>query len=595
MGLGIPVALQAFARDWITPVLRRPMRSLPSRIIVSVFAAALVTSLVVTWLSTRSIESFLRAKIDQQFPASLRGSVERLDLWYAQRELDLKTFADSAIVEEGVEGPAGGPASARTARGELAEYLTYVLERFPQYDALFVLDREGRELLHIGADFELPAAYRRSLADIQDARVSDVSELAGRRVQVASAAVVSQRRNVASLHALVRLDVLEDVLRTDELGTDANVYVVSQGGDVVLRSQGSPPLRRHERPLPPAGALPAVEDYTHPGGTHVVGSAMRFPRFAWSVVVEQPYDEAFAPVVAVIREILVLNLCIVLVFGLIAYQIARSIVRPIQALSDAARRIAAGEAGVAIPEGTPGDEIGLLTRAFNDMSRRLRENQQELEQNRIEIEDANARLIAQNQELHRVNEVFQQLSITDELTRLHNHRFFQEHLPREIKRSERTQEPLSLVLIDIDDFKTLNDRFGHAVGDAVLRKVADVMHGAIREMDLLARYGGEEFALLAANTTLDGCVVLAEKIRLAVSRTRFSVVDLDGPKRIAITASFGVAQYHGDEKAFFNDADRALYRAKAQGKDCVVAQPLPPGFRGPGVVRGSRARGPKAD
>jgi diguanylate cyclase (GGDEF)-like protein len=115
------------------------------------------------------------------------------------------------------------------------------------------------------------------------------------------------------------------------------------------------------------------------------------------------------------------------------------------------------------------------------------------------------------------------------------------------------------------------------------------MHGAIREMDLLARYGGEEFALLAANTTLDGCVVLAEKIRLAVSRTRFSLVDLDGPKRIAITASFGVAQYHGDEKAFFNDADRALYRAKAQGKDCVVAQPLPRGFRGPGAPRGSKA------
>jgi PleD family two-component response regulator len=68
------------------------------------------------------------------------------------------------------------------------------------------------------------------------------------------------------------------------------------------------------------------------------------------------------------------------------------------------------------------------------------------------------------------------------------------------------------------------------------------------------------------------------------------VVDLAGPKRIAITASFGVAQYHGDEKAFFNDADRALYRAKAQGKDCVVAQPLPPGLAGPGAARDPEAR-----
>jgi diguanylate cyclase (GGDEF)-like protein len=107
------------------------------------------------------------------------------------------------------------------------------------------------------------------------------------------------------------------------------------------------------------------------------------------------------------------------------------------------------------------------------------------------------------------------------------------------------------------------------VGDAVLRKVSDVMNQSVRDMDLLARYGGEEFVLLASQTDLEGGVVLAEKIRVAVSRSRFSVVDVDGPKLISITASFGVAQYRGDEKAFFNQADRALYRAKKSGKDCV--------------------------
>jgi len=141
----------------------------------------------------------------------------------------------------------------------------------------------------------------------------------------------------------------------------------------------------------------------------------------------------------------------------------------------------------------------------------------------------------------------------------------------------RTGEGLCLILIDIDDFKGLNDRHGHAVGDVVLRRVADVMQDCVRDMDLLARYGGEEFVLLASQTELAGAVALAEKIRLAISEARFSVVDLEGPKVLQITASFGVAPFRGDDKRLFTDADRALYRAKAQGKDCVVASDDPDG------------------
>jgi len=89
-------------------------------------------------------------------------------------------------------------------------------------------------------------------------------------------------------------------------------------------------------------------------------------------------------------------------------------------------------------------------------------------------------------------------------------------------------------------------------------------------MDLLARYGGEEFALLASQTSLDGAQSLAEKLRLAVARSRFSVLALDGPSELRVTVSAGVSTYQGDAKAFFNQADRALYSAKEAGKDCVV-------------------------
>jgi diguanylate cyclase (GGDEF)-like protein len=547
-------------------LLARTFGSLPSRIVVSVFAAALITSLVVSFVATRSIESFLREKIDEKFPALLTATRQRLELYYAQRQLDVETFARSAVVTAScsrLRGPESG-----ASRTELRTYLSYVLERFPQYEALFVLDPAGRTLLWIGDQVELPAKLRAQAARIPGPALGEISEVGGRRVQLVSAPVLDAREErIASLHALVQVGAVDQLLLAEDAGENLEVFVAAGDGRMLLTAKGV----AHDGTR--SGAIPTAEtvaDYTGSDGVHRIGSATHLERFGWTIVVEQPYEDAFAPAVGAVREQMLLNLGIVLGFSLVAFQLARSIVRPILALSEAARRIAAGETDVVV-DGTAGaDEIGVLARAFNDMSARLRSNQQALEESRLEVEDANARLIAQNSELQRVNEVFQQLSITDDLTKLHNHRFFHEHLPREMKRAARTGEPLALIVIDLDDFKRLNDRFGHAAGDAVLHQVAVVMSGVVREMDLLARYGGEEFALLASRTSLDGAVALAEKIRIAISHARFTANTPEGPVQLQVTASLGVAAFRGNEKGFFNDADRALYRAKSLGKDCVV-------------------------
>ncbi|MBW2420098.1 MAG: GGDEF domain-containing protein [Deltaproteobacteria bacterium] len=167
-----------------------------------------------------------------------------------------------------------------------------------------------------------------------------------------------------------------------------------------------------------------------------------------------------------------------------------------------------------------------------------------------------------------MNETLEQLSITDGLTCLHNHRFFQDYLAKETKRADRTGEPLALVLIDIDHFKRWNDMVGHAGGDEILRGIANIMNNLIRDSDLLARYGGEEFALVAPDTDIDGAVQVAEKMRSEVSRTRFATDRPD--ERRPVTISIGIAIYQGDRKTLFSEADRALYRAKASGRDCVM-------------------------
>jgi diguanylate cyclase (GGDEF)-like protein len=564
-------AVKTGSRSRVRAILRAPLRSLPSRIILSVFGAALATSLAVALVSTSSIESFLRRKIDQQFPATLSSASERLDLWYAQRRLDIETFARSTTVMESAAhmNLSEGALARRRATEALGQYLAYVLERFPQYEALLLLDGQGAEVLRVGSDLPLPQGLLESVSQVAASSLGGVHPVPGGRVQLASSPIVdSAGRRLGSLHAMIRGKAVVPVLYDEEMGEAGAIYIVDREGSTLFQSPGSAPRANFPLALPASGAETLVEDYTSSSGDHVVGSAVRFARFGWTLVVEENYDEAFAPVVAVIRRILAINLGIVMLFGLAAYQFARSIVRPIKALSEGARRIADGETDVVVPLPSSQDEIEVLTRVFNEMSQRLRENQGELERSRMEVQRANSRLVSQNDELQRVNEVLEQLSITDGLTKLHNHRFFQDHLLREMKRVRRTGESLALILIDIDDFKALNDRHGHAAGDTVLREVAVVMNSVLRELDMLARYGGEEFALVASRTDLEGARALSEKLRLAVCEARFQLEGVDEP--VTVTVSVGAAVFRGDEKALFRDADRSLYAAKSQGKDCVM-------------------------
>ena len=132
-----------------------------------------------------------------------------------------------------------------------------------------------------------------------------------------------------------------------------------------------------------------------------------------------------------------------------------------------------------------------------------------LEISQAETERVVQQMREQNAELQRGSEVFEQLSITDGLTKLHNHRYFQEQLAKEAKRADRTEEPLALVLIDIDHFKKWNDHLGHAGGDEILRLIAQIMNELVRETDILARYGGEEFCLILPKTELPGAISLA--------------------------------------------------------------------------------------
>ncbi len=169
--------------------------------------------------------------------------------------------------------------------------------------------------------------------------------------------------------------------------------------------------------------------------------------------------------------------------------------------------------------------------------------------------------------------LLQELAMTDQLTELYNRHFLMELAPKHISESFRHKHPLSLIVIDLDNFKTVNDTHGHSVGDIVLMQTAQLLKSACRNEDIAARFGGEEFVLILRHCNAENARKKAELLRMKIS-------DLN-PEGIAISASFGIAELPLNNTckfdALFSAADHAVYEAKARGRNCVViGKVLPP-------------------
>lgn len=163
------------------------------------------------------------------------------------------------------------------------------------------------------------------------------------------------------------------------------------------------------------------------------------------------------------------------------------------------------------------------------------------------------------------------ISITDSLTGLLNRRYFEERLAEEMERSRRHRQPFSLIIMDIDNFKTLNDSFGHLFGDEILKTTTNVIRRCVRIIDIAARYGGEEFAIILPTTDKNDAGIIAERIRADIECEVCLVKDTG--TTLNVTVSLGIASFPDDASAaeeLINNADRALYRAKSQGKNKVV-------------------------
>jgi diguanylate cyclase (GGDEF)-like protein len=246
-----------------------------------------------------------------------------------------------------------------------------------------------------------------------------------------------------------------------------------------------------------------------------------------------------------IRRAALLVIATVFVVGLgaailVGRALARSILLPLRMLEEGAVRLGAGDLSYRVPLTTQ-DELGQLGKRFNAMADKLASSQAALED----------------------------LSIHDGLTGLYNFREFHRRLTEEAERSRRYSRPFSLLMLDIDHFKAVNDTCGHLAGDEALRQFAALIRREVRPVDQVARYGGEEFVIVLPETAGSGALAVAERMRDIISGSEITVA----PERVVIlTVSIGVASFPEDaesEERLIGAADQALYAAKQTGRNRV--------------------------
>lgn len=285
--------------------------------------------------------------------------------------------------------------------------------------------------------------------------------------------------------------------------------------------------------------------YSSDGGVKIAYYAKIAP-LDWIVITVVERKEMIALIARQILKALAITSAVALVLGwilsgILSYQVITPIMKLKERAEDIVRGIPRRDAEAAYPR----NEIGAILSSIEELT--------------------GTELYRKNQELQKANEQLEQLSITDQLTGLHNRRKVYAELKKELERAHRYGRTFSAIMFDLDNLKTVNDTLGHRTGDAVLVEVARITRSTVRSTDIVSRWGGDEFLIVCPETELAEALKLAERLRETVAHHPF-------PGGIPVTISAGVGELSlgEDIEHFLSRIDEALYRAKNSGKNTVT-------------------------
>jgi diguanylate cyclase (GGDEF)-like protein len=550
--------------------------SLRTKILAVVLLCVTVPVLLMGGYLIRRSEDILAEKVRETVSNQLFRTAGQVDEWISQRIHDASRWSTSFVVFEAVETLSRPEGDAERARRDLKDYLESVLGHYKSYESLFIVDLAGNVLAST-RDEKLEDWGTKLLGDGGPSRGGTVSpihrsEHLGRPTILVMHTIQGRSdRTVGYFVERLDLSELESLLALPSTDPPPLFWLLDEEGHVLIKGGKvvDPGRERFPAALPEAGGEPGpvTEARLRGLGSTVFGLRRLGPTGGY-LAATLPVNVAYRSLDESRNRLLTVGIPALAAVFLLSFVLARGMLRPIQFLSHAAQRVKAGELDVRLPV-RGSDELAALTQTFNDMAATIQEKTKQLEEARNELALKNVDLEAANRNLH-------DQAITDALTGLYNRRHFQDNLDKEMRRCEREERPLSLLLLDLDHFKQYNDRWGHTQGDEELKRVATQVTKSIRSTDMPFRYGGEEFAVLLPSCTKEQAADVAEKIRVAVGAHGHRAGVLG-----RTTVSIGVATFPQDGRAarvLVDTADGALYAAKAAGRDRVAlaGMPAPP-------------------
>lgn len=388
------------------------------------------------------------------------------------------------------------------------------------------------------------------------------------------------------LVAMVNTSKIKDMLERVALGETGECYLVDQNMFMISKKilPGKIPTVNPDAPLKvyTTATRKALRgesgtgEYLNYAGKRVYGTYRYIPVARMALLVEREKQEIMGKIIDQIYLSLVISTTLVFILALQAGRfLSRRLALPLEQIGQAAKEITKGNLGYCIHV-KGNKEVMELADIFNEMSERLLAKEEEINCYIEELTAQKEELEETKAELLKANKNLEKLSVTDELTGLYNRRYLMEAISMEVTRSLRYGLPMSVIMLDLDRFKKINDTYGHTAGDQVLREIAVLLNNHKRASDILSRYGGEEFVILSPMTDLKGALVLAEKIRGKVEQL---VINTD-TNQLKVTISAGVTELMESEQMMevhevcnniLNRADNAMYRAKQNGRNQVEA------------------------
>lgn len=401
--------------------------------------------------------------------------------------------------------------------------------------------------------------------------VSEVlrSKISGKPIIIISAPVYDSARNIAGLvFGAVQLTTIDTVLKQLELGRTGQAFLVNREGLMITGSsylEGLDGRDQHELRANPPGAgfytilsrQQGIAEYVNYQGHQVVGTYRWLEELNWALVIEQDAAEVYGKQLqSVLSHHITIILVVLILLIPVALLLTSFLTEPILKLNSIAQHIADGRYSTRWT-GNYINELGRLGQSLNAIAQNLEWQFENLKEKHYELQTKNKEL--------------EYLSLHDTLTGLYNRRYILDFLHKQLRQAERYNEDLSVMLLDIDHFKKVNDKYGHLIGDQVLQQIAAELQKLTRESDSVARYGGEEFLIVVPHTTLEQAKILAERIRLGIAGMQ--IAEISEP----VTISIGLSSYRNlpDRQNAINQlisaADDALYEAKKAGRNTTCS------------------------